>query len=370
MTSSFALPVIEPLLNFGRWWLEELRASIPQGLRRHLRSRRPTAIVRPFADRVEILLIDGEQHQLLNDDGPLEALDTQGWVELSTIVTNRRTLLVLDRPLGHVVRLALPRGSWGNARRVIDLQLDRLSPALPDAVLWNWTALREADGIKALVAMVRTADLIQLESLFTSHGVPMPTLAIDSSNGPITLTIGHDGSENAARRHDRRWLAAAAALLLSIPVTSLAGLAIAKNMLRADIAALTDEVGDKVHADAQARRAVAALQSSQPLLAHPTASMVIAKLAQALPQEARLRDLSIDASGLIIASIEGADEQQLSDALTSHFSALTLVATDAEAIGASAAVVGGEPAAGVSLGVQPPLASPSTVVVIMAEIRL
>lgn len=367
MTAAMTAPVMDGIRAFLRWWIAELGAMVPPRVAQAMRRRHPAAVIAVHADRTEIQLSDGDQQQLLINDQSLEQLDERGWAEVRAIVTSRRTVVRLGPPFGHVVQLALPSGSWGNARRVVELQLERRSPVLPEAIRWNWSAVRDGAVVTGLIGMVRTHDLERLETLFANNQTPLPAIAVDSAHGPIAIVSGHDGSDTAERRIDRRWLIAAVAVILSVPFTSLAGLAVAKMAVRSDIAALAQEVGPKIRADAALRRDLAAVRASRPLLLRPSATTVLEKLAQALPASARLGDFTIDASGLIVAQVVGASEQQLSEALAPHFSSVQLVATPPEAVTPAAAL---DPAAAAGQVVTATPILGSNAPVIMAELRL
>lgn len=349
--------LLEAARGLGRWWRDELIGMVPPRWRERWSQSLPKAIIRPFADRVEVELIDGKEHRLLVDDAPIEALDDDAWAELDDVVRNRRAVIVLSHPQSLVVQTMLPPGAVGHAGRVLELQLARLSPLRPDHVHWNWAVVSGPSRAQAAVALVRTETIARLDRQFTDHGLPLPAIAAAHDPAPVHILAGHDGSDTAERRADRRLRWIAAFLLVSIPLTTLVGLAAQRSRTLASIEALEDEVGPKLRADAQARRAANATTIVRPLLGRPTASRLLDRLALILPDGSRLASLSVGLDGVATVTFEGVSEATLAPLLSETFSDATILTPEA-----AASIMSGNAAAP-----PPALTGPARVT---AEIRL
>lgn len=316
----------QSLADFGQWWFGQLRDTIPVHWLDRLRSSLPYAVIRLLAARVEIELVDGDVHRLLIDEAPISRLDPESWTVIGENVLSRRTTLLLSGSDCFAVELPLVRASMGYARRMVDLQIERLAPLDPEALVWNSLVVAGQHGQPvALIAMVKRTTLTSLDQLFADHGVPLPTIAAQTDYGALEIQRGHDGSWTRARQFDRKLYWAAIVLLLSIPITTLAGLAIAKADSAAHIAALEDEVGPQLRAAARDRRAAAEALGVRPLLAHPALTGILSKFALALPDDARLQELTLANDGRLRATIEGSDAATVQARLLDQFAAVDVI---------------------------------------------
>lgn len=331
MTGPSQIDALSAIRGFFAWWREELGGMIPLTWRDRWTRNVPKAVIRPLADRVEIELIDGNEHKLLVDDVPLGALDEDAWAELDGIVRSRRSVLVLSHPDALVVRTSLPPGAVGHAGRVLELQLDRLSPLRPEFITWNWTVVPGPERAEAAVAMVRNETIERLDRLLADHGLPLPAIAATYEPAPVHILGGYDGSETRERRLDRRlgWLALA--LLASIPFTTLIGLASARSATLGSIELLDTEVAPKIRADARVRRAAREATIVRPLLGRPTATDLLGRMANLLPEGARLAEVTIAPDGLATLVVEGVAADTLEPILTDAFREVTILSPEAAA---------------------------------------
>lgn len=317
--------IVAAIRRFLAWWRDELVAMIPLAWRERFSAHIPRAVIRPGKESVEIELIDGKDRQLLVESAPLDELDEEAWKQLDEIVRSRRSVIVLAHPRSYVAYTDLPRGAVGHAGRVIDLQMDRLSPLKTEYIHWNWAAEVTATGARAAVAMVRRVDIEALDRQLADHGVPMPAIAAAHEPAPIAILEGFDGSDTAVRRLDRRLGLVALALLCSIPVTSLAALATAQASVRDSIAILEEEAGPRIRADARLRRAASAVTMTRPVLARPVVSGVLSRLAAVLPADGRLAALRLGDDGGLTLTIEGVAAETLQPILAAEFREVIVV---------------------------------------------
>lgn len=239
----------------------------------------------------------------------------------------------------------MPTGAVGHASRVLELRLPRLSPLKPDLVRWNWLVLAKAKQSQAAIAMIRHSEVDRLDRLFADHGSPLPAIAAAHDPSPIYLTQGFDGSQTPQRRLHRRLLVAAGLLLLTIPLTSIAALAMQRASIIASIAQLEEEAGPKIWEQARAHREAAIISRVRPFAARPTVTQYLGKLADGLPADARLRRFSLATTGLAQVVIEGADRDELVAALTDDFAAVSVLG-DPEPLDSAAAATAATAAAG------------------------
>lgn len=365
MTRLTSLDLLEGLHGFGRWWQGELVEMVPLSWRERWTRSIPKAVIRPFADRVEVELIDGREHRLLIDDASLDGLDAEAWGQLDQVIRSRRTLLVLSHPHSLVVHTSLPPGAVGHAGRVLELQLERLSPLKSEYVHWNWAVVPGPERAEAVVAMVRTETVERLDRQFAEQGLPLPAIAAAHEPASVHILAGHDGSDTALRRSDRRLGWIALALLLSIPLTTLAGLATERRNTLASIESLEEEVGLKLRADARARQAAGAATIARPLLARPTASRLIDRLTLLLPDGSRLASLVIGPDGVATVTFEGVNAEALEPLLTDAFREVTMLSPEA-----AETIIAGPAASPSPIPATLPADAPTGPVRVTAEIRL
>jgi len=311
--------LVAAMHRFLTWWRDELVAMVPLAWRERFVAHIPRAVIRPGKTCVEIELVDGRERQLLLETAPLEGLDDEAWAQLDSIIRSRRSVIVLAHPKSYVAYTDLPRGAVGHAGRVIDLQMDRLSPLKTEYIHWNWAAEVTATGARAAVAMVRRVDIEALDRMLADRGVPMPAIAAAHEPAPIAILEGFDGSDTPQRRLDRRLGWIALALVLTIPLTSLAALATAQASARDAIATIEDEVGPRLRADARTRRAADAVALARPVLARPAVSGVLSRLTAVLPADGRLAALRLGDDGGITLTIEGVAAATLQPLLAAEF---------------------------------------------------
>lgn len=318
-----------PLRQFWVWWRDELRACIPQRWRAMAVRHIPRALILADAQSTDITVMTGKRQEVFRDDTMLRDLSDGGWDELAGLMAERRAMMVLAAPFSFQRDVLLPRGSWANARRVLDLQLERVAPLDPDSVAWSWTAEARHGAMWATIAMVRRADIIAIDAACAARGIADPAIAVPGPSGLIIVRQGEDGSMTAARRRDRRWMAVALALVVTTPITSLAALAMARTAVAGDVGVLAGEVGPKLAARTRAEQARRALGALRPVLSRPAVSGVAEALASALPATARVETLIVTDGGLVQADVRGSDAATIEGALTPLFSAVRIVESGA-----------------------------------------
>lgn len=314
--------LLENAQAFLVWWRDELLACVPQRLRAIWVNHIPRALIHADGHATDITMMSGKTHSQYSDETMLRDLGATAWDDVAVLIAERRTVIALAAPLSFQRDMPLPRGSWSNARRVLELQLERIAPVTPDAVAWSWTAEARNGTMWATIAMARLSDIAAIDAACDPRAVATPTIAVPGPSGLIIVRQGKDGSLTAERRRDRRWMLVAFALLASIPFTGIAALAVARTSVSGDVAVLMEEVGPKLAQRARADQARRALSTLRPVLKQPALADIAERLARALPPSARVELLAIQDGGLVQADISGSDAGTLAEALTPKFSSV------------------------------------------------
>lgn len=267
-----------------RWWAGELQAMVPEGLRARLAGRRH-ALVTPSAGAVRIdRIVDGTGETFV-EGRALETFDAENWAELEALTSDCRIRLVLQPPDIHVMKLSLPKVARNRLRSAIALQLYQLAPLEPEHLIWTFeTRDTHERDIVVRVAMARTARIVQLQALFDAQDLRIPPIDAQGEEGLISLVGGETRPRDPERRRVRLAYMAAAALILSIPFTSLIGAAILKATAESRIAALEAEIGPKIEAERHWRSDEALRQALMPLARLPAASPALDDLSRRLPE--------------------------------------------------------------------------------------
>ena len=226
------------------WWIDELAALLPSGLRERLSSR-PRRIVEPVAP-------SGWRHW--HNGRPLSGVQAakplQGGLAL-----------VLPPDSALVRRLEYPRLPLSDVRRMISLDLERLSPLAPALIYHDVEVLdREAaDGKQiVLLGVIPKARAIQWLSAAHADGLTPTVVGVARASGSPAYqfdflpALKADAGEPDSQKQLRYWWAAVAALL----VLNIAGLVIHD---MAEVSKLQQAVNDQngaVNAASQLRRRV------------------------------------------------------------------------------------------------------------------
>jgi hypothetical protein len=281
-------------------------------------------LIRPQFSHVDVELVDRHAVKRLRDEQPLEALDDTSWGQLREIIATRRTTIILDHPHAFVTSLPLPTAGVNFAERMIELQIERLSPVSSDKIYWNWTLDREGGQHIARIGMVLREEITRIDEILRSHSIQMPAIAVSCAPTPLPLINGFDGTDTQERRNDFRYYYLSLLLVVSTPFLIFAGLTLAKFQMTSDIESLEEIVGPKIRAQARSRALAQAELVLQPITSRPAATDIIETLASALPDNAILNSLVMDESGQIQLKISGLSAQKIQSALAPQFRNITV----------------------------------------------
>lgn len=315
---SLALPpaLVERAGAFWHWWIAELAAMVPPPLR--LRRERPRADIVAGPEGVAVERVEAGAGERLFDPAPLERLEEESWAELHGLIEGRRARLVLGPPDVFLTRIALPAAARGRLRAATSLALDQAAPVAPDLLCWNCRLIGgggSAGTLDVLVAMARVERLEVIRGLFTEHGLAPPPIAARGPDGEVMLRGGADGSETPDRRRERLISIAAAALLASIPLTTVAAAGILTFFAESKVAALRQEVAPALAAEREAGRAERVRRALAVLFARPSATETLESLALAMPDSSAARTVERQADGMLRLEVETGDRAALEEGL-------------------------------------------------------
>lgn len=246
------------------------------------------------------------------EERPLEALDSEGWTQLGDLIGTGPARLILSPPDVYVTTLDLPAAARGRLRAAVSLQLDHLAPLDPVLLDWNAELLSSSNGkISVAVAMTRSSRIEQLHSLFEANGLKATAIATLAHGRALKLA---SGSATGMSRERRVWLVAAA-LIASIPLTTLAGATLLRSIEEARIASLQQQLAPLALAERKAARAEALRRALKPVLAAPAASETLEALALGMPETAYARQVAMSADGSLEFTVESKDPEALAHTL-------------------------------------------------------
>jgi general secretion pathway protein L len=154
----------------AEWWWEEMRGMVPV-LRRLRRRDRPRLIVRHDEAR-DCYGYSWVTGGVLSQAEPLSAARAA------------TADLCLPRRLGLVRTIALPPLSSADLRRLVVLEIDRLTPFTPDQVLIDTAVMSRAPGgVTVAVGVVRREDAAAALDHARARGVTVAGLAVEDAAG-------------------------------------------------------------------------------------------------------------------------------------------------------------------------------------------
>ena len=304
-------PALARLAAFGSWWRGELVAMLPEGLRARP-SRRPAADIHVGPDRIAVDRIAGGTGERFVEERPIEALDDEAWAELAELTAGARTRLILSVPEVYWTHIALPAAARGRHRTAAALQLGQIAPVEPAALDWRSEVVGGADGkVDLLVAMAHRERLDALQALFLERGLPGPAIAADCDGRVVELRGERDEEAEAEARGNRIAAVAAALLLLSIPVTTIAAAEFMTGISESRIAALEEEIAPRLAAERRARREQGVRRALAAVFARPAATDSIENIALGLPDTDHAVRAERGSDGSLYVVVETADAETL-----------------------------------------------------------
>lgn len=157
------------LLSRGvEWWCEEMRAMLPRRWR-EAGAERTRVIVRREGDSYRYDLVTSET-----------------WTLLQTVSSGQAAEAVLCLPaaVGLIRTVTLPVLPASDMRRMVGLDIDRLTPFTSDQALFDAAILsRDATGMRVSVAVVPRQDVTAALEHARSHGIVPAGLVLADGDG-------------------------------------------------------------------------------------------------------------------------------------------------------------------------------------------
>lgn len=287
------------------WWLRQLLSLVPARLAAP-DSRIGTsllALVPPGGaaaglGAIELLLRRRGQESTLGRFG-LEEAGRRG-MRAALAGRGRPDQVVLRLPAGQVLEqsVALPLAAERDPERVLQYEMDRLTPFAPDEVYWGWTVQRRdrARGrLHLSLLVVPRAGLLPFVAALEGAGAPPTALESPGADGSVRR-IALQRARSGRERWRRRGLTAlaSACAVLAVVATGLPFVrqSLALDAAQAQVAALRPRADQ---ADAL-RRQVAEIAGSTDVIAQQRARVgdalgTIAAVTDILPDDTFLTDL-------------------------------------------------------------------------------
>lgn len=286
------------------WWLGELRALLPAGLRRGLGLQRATLIAEPGGDGIRLARFDGSHRR---DLGTLTAGKAAA-AELRGEAVRVR----LAGEQGLAKTLTLPIAAEENLREVLAFEMERQTPFPADQVYFDYRVIERRPLDKVLTARLVVAPRERVERAVEDlRAVGLPVHAVDLASEPLDFDacnlLPEELRAPLPRQRGVGALAAAAAVLAVIAALSpLAHGWFAKRQADAEIALL------RLQADSalKLRAALDAELGSYSTIAadrdrRPRAVLVLEELTRIFPDTAWVSEFALVGSELEIAGTAG-----------------------------------------------------------------
>ncbi len=294
------------LREFLAWWARQLLSLAPQ----HLAARDPQRENALLAEIQPAALTLRMRRRAREDALGRFTLDEAGMRAMRAALAGRKpAAVVLLLPAGQVLEqaVALPLAAERDPERVLQYEMDRLTPFTPDEVYWGWTVARRdrARGKLhlSLLLVPKAGLLAHVSALERAGAAPTVLEAAGPAGAPLRIILRQEPS--ARERWRRRGLAAAATACAVLAMVA-AGLPFVQqsrafSTVEARIAALRPQVDQ---ADALRRR-IAAIAGSNDVIAAQRervgdALAVVAAVTEILPDDTFLTDLQLQSRTLTL----------------------------------------------------------------------
>lgn len=167
------------VVRFPGWWLGELAALVPAGLRRMIGGERGAVVFELSDDEVAISVHGGSKRREVGrvDRGLDRAAQRQAIARLCRRLNLDSGHVVLRLAEGHALRkrMELPLAAEENLREVLEFEMDRQTPFKPDEVRFdNRIVHRDPDSGRIQVELVVVPRSVVDEAVLnaTEWGVP------------------------------------------------------------------------------------------------------------------------------------------------------------------------------------------------------
>ena len=260
-----------------------MRAMLPAGLR-GLPTERDRYDILLETDSVTIETVTNGNARRMVQNCALEDLDEESWEQIESLAQDRQPRLFLESKDVLQIPVTLPRASAGQLRSAMALQISMLSPLKPEYIVWDVAeAARTEKEIHLVVAIARSARIEKLENHFFDQALMPPTFCARIDDQIVTLRRPLEISKSFLGSKDRKILAAAALMLATIPVTTIAiaELLTSLNIARAE--RLEQDLAPRLAQEKQLEQEEMVRRAAAPLYNIPSASNRLESLARYLP---------------------------------------------------------------------------------------
>lgn len=315
MESISRSPIVPAATGFMRWWIGEL-ADI--GSTFHRGKDAPSGEVRVFLEPQSVVVerVNGEIGERFVEDRPFDQFDAAAFAELAALTAGARVLLCLQSPEIFATTLALPLAARSRLDNAIALQMGEIAPLKPELLIWAIADRSiEADMIRVRVVMAKRRRIEAICDAFAAHGLPEPVICAMEEGRETPFPEQGSAGVPWLDFNRYRWMIVAALLLLSIPLTTLAGSAI----LTARAGWAAQALAAKVH-DIRAAQHIAARMEERrrllaPLYGQPGVAALLNELARRLPHDDWLQSIERKSNGALSFTVVTGDEAALDTAL-------------------------------------------------------
>ncbi len=251
------------------------------------------------------------------NDIPLDRFEPADWEQLAELMREGRARVFLEPPQVHVTELRLPAAARTRLRSAITLQLPEILPLDPDLVVWAYGRPRmQGDRLDVDIVFGRRSDLDELEAALQTFDLDAQFVG---KAGEELITLGSVRSSSRrglSAQLSKEWLAAIS-IIASLPITLLGGAMLLGWSNAAAVDVLKRQVEPKIERQRQFDRNEALREALAPLVAIPTASMLLDDLANRLPRSVHLKNLGYQHGGTTALDAVAADPDIVASALES-----------------------------------------------------
>ncbi|HMB77556.1 MAG TPA: PilN domain-containing protein [Kiloniellaceae bacterium] len=224
-------PLRKTFRLYLRWWLGELSACLPEGLREHLRPEGPTIAIAVDGNLARFDLCEGDSiytlGEIKTDEG--DAAQRRAHIarlfEVAGSSADGVDFYLNDR---HVLRprVELPAETQQNLAEVLSFEMDRYTPFKAEEVYFDHRVInvnRAQRRIAVELAVTRREEIDRLRQLADLWGIALRRVGIDggAASGRLPFTLFRSEAAEQGRSMARRLapaLGLAACALLAVAV--------------------------------------------------------------------------------------------------------------------------------------------------------
>ena len=271
------------LQSLWSWWSDEMRAMLPAGLQ-GLPTERDRFDILLDADSVTIETVAGGEAKRMVQNCAFEEMDEESWEQIAALAQGHQPRLFLESKDVLQIPVTLPRASAGQLRSALALQISTLSPLKPEYIVWDIAETgRNEKEIHLVVVIARLAKIEQFESHFFDRALMPPAFCTRIDDHIVTLRRPLEIRNAFLGNKDQKILAAAALMLATIPVTTIAVAELLTSLNSARAERLEQDLAPRLAQEKQVRQEEMVRRAAAPLYHIPSAGNRLESLARYLP---------------------------------------------------------------------------------------